>query len=262
MGSAACGSLHVGIRADRARLPEALLVLFGVAHGWPEAATARRRCRRREIVALRRRGFRFILLADDNFYPVTLADLAAADRRADKTPLDVLTALRQERFELMARLEQLPDDMVFYTQITMEAAEDPEFLAAMQRARIRGALVGVESVTPEGLKAVHKNFNDAGEALVTRLQAFRPARRPRARVVHLRLADRHAGHVRRHGRSGAARQRVVCAVRDAHAVSRDGGFRDSGSVNPQTRPDRRRAADAVLADSSVATAAKSTHRTR
>jgi len=55
----------------------------------------------------------------------------------------------------------------------MEAAEDPEFLAAMRRARIRGALVGVESVTPEGLKAVYKNFNEAGEALVTRLQAFR-----------------------------------------------------------------------------------------
>jgi hypothetical protein len=84
-----------------------------------------------------------------------------------------LTALRRERFDLMAALARLPDDMVFFTQITMEAAEDPEFLAAMQRARIRGALVGVESVTPEGLKAVHKNFNDAGEALVARLQAFR-----------------------------------------------------------------------------------------
>jgi radical SAM superfamily enzyme YgiQ (UPF0313 family) len=127
----------------------------------------------REVVALRRKGFRFILLADDNFYPVTLADLAAAGRRADKQQLASLTALRQERFELMSQLEQLPDDMVFYTQITMEAAEDPEFLAAMHRARIRGALVGVESVTPEGLKAVHKDFNDAGEALVTRLQAFR-----------------------------------------------------------------------------------------
>ena len=43
----------------------------------------------------------------------------------------------------------------------------------MRRARIRGALVGLESVTPEGLKAVYKNFNDAGEALVTRLQGFR-----------------------------------------------------------------------------------------
>jgi radical SAM superfamily enzyme YgiQ (UPF0313 family) len=127
----------------------------------------------REIVALRRKGFRFILLADDNFYPVALADLAAASRRADTSQLAALTALRNERFELMAQLEQLPEDLVFYTQITMEAAEDPDFLAAMRRARIRGALVGVESVTPEGLKAVFKNFNDAGEALVTRLQKFR-----------------------------------------------------------------------------------------
>jgi radical SAM superfamily enzyme YgiQ (UPF0313 family) len=55
----------------------------------------------------------------------------------------------------------------------MEAAEDPEFLAAMKRARIKGALVGVESVTPEGLKAIFKNFNDAGDALVTKLQKFR-----------------------------------------------------------------------------------------
>jgi tRNA A37 methylthiotransferase MiaB len=126
-----------------------------------------------EIVALRRKGFRFVALADDNFYPVTLADLAAADRRADKLQLAQLKALRQERFELMAALERLPEDMVFFTQITMEAAEDPQFLAAMRRARIRGALVGVESVTPEGLKAIYKNFNDAGDALVTRLRAFR-----------------------------------------------------------------------------------------
>jgi radical SAM superfamily enzyme YgiQ (UPF0313 family) len=129
----------------------------------------------REIVQLRRQGFRFIVLADDNFYPVTLTDLATADRRADKRQHAELTRIREERFELMARLEQLPDDMVFYTQITMEAAEDPAFLAAMRRAHIRGALVGVESVTPEGLKAVFKDFNQAGEGLVERLQAFRRA---------------------------------------------------------------------------------------
>ena len=129
----------------------------------------------REIVQLRRQGFRFIVLADDNFYPVTLTDLAAADRRRDKEHHAALTRIREERFELMSRLERLPDDMVFYTQITMEAAEDPAFLAAMRRARIRGALVGVESVTPEGLKAVFKNFNESGDALVERLQAFRQA---------------------------------------------------------------------------------------
>jgi len=72
----------------------------------------------------------------------------------------------------MDRLAQLPADMVFFTQITMEAAEDPEFLKAMERAHIKGALVGVESVTPEGLKDVYKGFNFSGEDLVARLRVF------------------------------------------------------------------------------------------
>jgi tRNA A37 methylthiotransferase MiaB len=126
-----------------------------------------------EIVDLRRRGFRFVLLADDNFYPVTLEDLRMAARRQDGARLEQLTAMRQERFALMAALERLPADTVFFTQITMEAAEDTEFLDAMRRAHIKGALVGVESVTPEGLKDVYKNFNESGEALVRRLQTFR-----------------------------------------------------------------------------------------
>ncbi len=125
-----------------------------------------------EIVALRRRGFRFILLADDNFYPVTLDDLATAARRANPARLHELEAIREDRFDLMTRLADLPDDMVFYTQVTMEAAEDPAYLAAMRRARIRGALVGVETVTPEGLKAVHKPFNASGDTLVARLRVF------------------------------------------------------------------------------------------
>ncbi len=126
-----------------------------------------------EIVELRRRGFRFIALADDNFYPVTLEDLRMAARRGDKTQLRRLEQLRGDRFALMEQLAQLPDDTVFFTQITMEAAEDPEFLQFMNRAHIKGALVGVESVTREGLKSIHKNFNDSGESLVTRLRSFR-----------------------------------------------------------------------------------------
>ena len=126
-----------------------------------------------EIVALRRLGFRFIALADDNFYPVTLDDLAQAARRQDPARLHQLEAMRAERFELMARLAELPDDLVFFTQITMEAAEDTAFLDAMRTARIEGALIGVEAVTPEGLKDVYKDFNVAGDALVTRLRQFR-----------------------------------------------------------------------------------------
>ena len=126
----------------------------------------------REIVELRRKGFRFIALADDNFYPVTLTDLRLAKRQNNQQKLNELQAIREERFELMASLAELPSDMVFYTQITMEAAEDPEFLDAMRKAHIRGALVGVEAVTPEGLKAVFKDFNCSGESLVQRLQTF------------------------------------------------------------------------------------------
>src|SRR4029078_2264444 len=73
----------------------------------------------------------------------------------------------------MAALAELPDDMVFFTQITMEAAEDPEFLAAMKKANIKGALVGVEAVTAEGLKAVFKDFNLSGDNLAARLRNFR-----------------------------------------------------------------------------------------
>jgi hypothetical protein len=126
-----------------------------------------------EIVALRRAGFRFILLADDNFYPVTFSDIKMAERRLDPTRLEELREIRTQRFELMDALARLPQDMVFFTQITMEAAEDTEFLDAMRKANIKGALVGVESVTPEGLKAVYKDFNSAGTDLVARLQVFR-----------------------------------------------------------------------------------------
>ena len=126
-----------------------------------------------EVVELRRKGFRFIALADDNFYPVSLTDIELAKRQGNQQQLSRLLSIRAERFELMARLSEIPADLVFFTQITMEAAEDEEFLAAMKKAHIMGVLVGVESVTEEGLKAVYKDFNVSGERLVQRLRKFR-----------------------------------------------------------------------------------------
>lgn len=126
-----------------------------------------------EFVNLRRLGYRFITLADDNFYPVTLTDIRLAEKQNNAERLAELKRLRAERFELMERMAALPNDMVFFTQITMEAAEDVEFLAAMRKARIRGALVGVEAVTEEGLKTVYKDFNLAGDSLIERLQEFK-----------------------------------------------------------------------------------------
>jgi radical SAM superfamily enzyme YgiQ (UPF0313 family) len=126
-----------------------------------------------EIVQLRRLGFRFIALADDNFYPVTLGDIALAERQGAAQRVQQLRANLAERFELLERMAKLPRDMIFFTQITMEAAEDPAFLDAMREARIRGVLVGIESVTPSGLKDIYKDFNCAGDELIERLRAFR-----------------------------------------------------------------------------------------
>jgi len=126
-----------------------------------------------EIVQLRRLGFRFIALADDNFYPVTLTDIDLAEKQGNVARVEELKAMRAERFDLMERLAKLPEDMAFFTQITMEAGEDTEFLDAMRAARIHGALVGVESVTEEGLKAVFKTFNSAGDNLAKRLRTFK-----------------------------------------------------------------------------------------
>lgn len=126
-----------------------------------------------EIVTLRRLGFRFIALADDNFYPVTHTDIRLAREQNNLARLEELNAVRADRFHLMEELAKLPKDMVFYTQITMEAGEDVEYLDAMRRANIKGALVGVEAVTPEGLKAVFKDWNCSGDALVRQLQTFK-----------------------------------------------------------------------------------------
>ena len=126
-----------------------------------------------EIVDLRRRGFRFIALADDNFYPVTLTDLRLAQAQNNSARVEQLQSIRNERFQLMEELSRLPKDMVFFTQITMEAAEDPEYLDAMRNANIKGALVGIEAVTPEGLKAIYKDFNLSGDRLRQQLQKFR-----------------------------------------------------------------------------------------
>ena len=180
-----------------------------------------------EIVQLRRKGFRFIALAYDNFYPVTLTDLKLAERQNNPARLAQLQATRAERFTLMARLAELPKDMVFFTQITMEAAEDTEFLDAMRKARIKGALVGVEAVTAEGLKAVYKDFNLSGDNLVNQLQTFR----------------KHGIHV-----LGSFIFGLPTDICHDDALPRDGRFRALGeSRSSQSNPDRRHSAYALLA---------------
>ena len=118
--------------------------------------------------------------------------------------------------------------MIFFTQITMEAAEDTAFLDAMRKARIKGALVGVEAVTAEGLKSVFKDFNLAGENLVERLQIFKE------HGVHVLgsfifgLSTDRADTFEATADSGQEGRADVRAVRHDDAVSGHRGFRALG----------------------------------
>lgn len=124
-----------------------------------------------ELKALYRSGFRLVMFADDNFYPYTLHDIRNARSDEERTQLQ---AGQQQRYELMDRLgREIPKDMHFFTQITMEVADDLDYMRAMKRGRIAGALIGIETITDEGLKATNKDFNSTGTELSSRLETIR-----------------------------------------------------------------------------------------
>ena len=124
-----------------------------------------------EAQYLYRAGFRFVMFADDNFYPYTREDIANA--RDDQARQELQAGLDQ-RFDLLRRLEkEVPKDLYFFTQITMEVADDSEYLAAMRKAGVMGALIGIETVTKEGLKATNKGFNSTGQELLDKLEKIR-----------------------------------------------------------------------------------------
>ncbi len=126
-----------------------------------------------EIMDLYRRGFRFIALADDNFYPACKEDLRLAEKQGNTALLKELQEIRAERFELMSKLCNLPGDMVFFTQTGMESSEDTEFLEAMRKAHIQGVLLEVDSDTAEDLKAASSNFDLTSDPLAKKLQTFK-----------------------------------------------------------------------------------------
>jgi hypothetical protein len=108
-----------------------------------------------EVKWLYRQGFRFIALADDNFYAV--GEKNYGDREA----------LLRDRYELMDRLAaEVPTGVTFLTQTTIRTADDPRFLRAMARAGIRGVLIGIESFDAAGLRSIHKSFNKQGQDVI------------------------------------------------------------------------------------------------
>ena len=85
---------------------------------------------------------------------------------------------------------------------------------------------------PEGrLQGLQPRRRRAGRAAA----GIQEARRPRARLVHLRIAERQAGDLRRDRGAGAAGQRHAGAVRDADAVPRHARLPEVGSVGGRQR---------------------------
>jgi len=64
-----------------------------------------------------------------------------------------------------------PSSLYAFTQMTAEVISDDEYLDAMHdKMRVRGALIGVESFTEEGLKTANKMWNPVGQRMVEAIQ--------------------------------------------------------------------------------------------
>ena len=122
-----------------------------------------------EVNELYGRGYRALVLADDNFAPATLGRIA---REPSAHARQELAAIREERlrfFDEYAR--RVPGDIFAFSQLTSEVVSDPEYLAALyDKMRLRLVLVGVESFSEEGLESANKQWNPKGAAMVRTIQ--------------------------------------------------------------------------------------------
>lgn len=114
-------------------------------------------------------GFRYIFFADDNFTPATLGRIA---REKNVPTQQILEQMREDRLRLFERYDrEAPASLYAFTQMTAEAVSDDEYLDAMyEKMRVRGALIGVESFTEEGLKNANKSWNPVGQRMVEAIQ--------------------------------------------------------------------------------------------
>ncbi|HEY0796406.1 MAG TPA: radical SAM protein [Acidisarcina sp.] len=124
-----------------------------------------------EVNQLYEKGYRLIIFADDNFNPATLGRIAREQSSQKRRQLE---QVREERLALFEEYDRsVPKDIYGLTQMTTEVTSDPEYLSAMhEKMRIRGALIGVESFTQEGLENVGKEWNPVGENMVTTIQTI------------------------------------------------------------------------------------------
>lgn len=124
-----------------------------------------------EVNQLYDMGYRLVIFADDNFNPATLGRIAREPNPHKRRQLE---QVREERLRFFDEYDRsVPRDIYALTQMTTEATSDPEYLSAMyEKMRIRGALIGVESFTQEGLEKVGKEWNPVGENMVRTIQTI------------------------------------------------------------------------------------------
>ncbi len=116
-------------------------------------------------------GFRYVFFADDNFSPSSLGRIA---REQSPQTRKLLERVREDRLQLFDEYDRaVPRTLFGFTQMTAEVVSDEEYLrAAHDKMRLRGALVGVESFTEEGLKAANKTWNPVGERMVNAIHTL------------------------------------------------------------------------------------------
>jgi radical SAM superfamily enzyme YgiQ (UPF0313 family) len=114
-------------------------------------------------------GFRYIFFGDDNFTPATIGRIA---REKNEGTRKLLEQVREDRMRLFEEYDRaVPSTLYAFTQMTAEVISDDEYLDAMyDKMRLRGALIGVESFTEEGLKTANKTWNPVGERMVEAIQ--------------------------------------------------------------------------------------------
>src|SRR5712691_10821428 len=114
-------------------------------------------------------GFRYVFFSDDNFTPATLGRIA---RERNRGTQELLEKVREERLRLFDQYDKsVPTSLYGFTQMTAEVISDDEYLDAMyDKMRLRGALIGVESFTEEGLKTANKSWNPVGQRMVEAIQ--------------------------------------------------------------------------------------------
>jgi len=122
-----------------------------------------------EVNELYHLGFRYIVFADDNFNPATLGRIA---REPSPQKRKQLEQIREERLRFFDEYDRsVPPNLFAFTQMTTEVTSDEQYLAAMyHKARVRGALIGIESFSEESLKSANKQWNPTGQKMVETIQ--------------------------------------------------------------------------------------------